>query len=327
MLEVLAQLMEDGDYEKCVRLAEQQLLKGGVTLTELAHINFIICRCRLALNDPYGAVPSGLLASKLAKDLSEWDLLGRVLVVLSTAYVGIRNYDQALHQLYSYFEYVAHYQKALRLEGAVWKQIGIAHQRRLEGEKAIEALTNARLWFSKNRIDHGAFTTTHDLINIYLQMHEQDRAVSLEPVADLLKYEQAVARKYSSEPYYQAIFLLDRAATYMHLGRLSRAAVCAQKAIDLRSRDPWIAFHAHMLLHQCTLRSGDPKQAMSYALAARVEALQAQHYELEYLATQAMADVVQHQNVEFVRELDMEYQKMGIDLGQYLPGTMLHRAN
>ncbi len=327
MLDVLLELMENGEYEKCLRQSEQQILKGGWTIAQLAQINMVICRCRVGLQDPYGAIPSGMLAAKLARDVADWDTFGRTLLSLGTAYAAVRQYDQALHTFYSYFEHIMKYNTARRLEGAIWKHIGVTHQRKLESDKALEALNRARVWFEKNGIDHSSFTTASDMINTYLQMHEKDPLTSLEPAADLLKFEKSIARKYPGDTYYKAAHLLDRAGYYLHQGRLGRAMVCAMQVTEARRDDFWLTFHSHMILHRCTKIVGDHKQALGYALAARVAALQGRHYELEFIASQAMAEVIRQQGESVVRELDEEYQAMGIDLGQYFSSSLLRRDN
>lgn len=318
-------LMEDGEFQTCMRLAEQQLTRGGLTLAELAKINLVICRSRLGLQDSYGAVPSGLLAVKLARDTAEWDVLGRALLNLGTAFVAIRQYDHALHHFYSYFEHLHQYQIAQRFEGAIWKHIGITHQRKLETDQAIDALQRARKWFEKQEIDLSTFTCMHDIINTLLQKHSADAATSLAPVEELLKAEFLLVRKYPDDTYYRATYLQDQAAHYLRAGRIPRAMVCAMKAMETRKGDHDLAFHCHMVLHRCCRLVGDAKQALGYALAARVQALQARHYEFEFLATQAMTEVIREQGAKVVHELEKEYQALGIDLSQYMPSSLLRR--
>ncbi|MDB4895810.1 MAG: hypothetical protein JWN15_2072 [Firmicutes bacterium] len=325
MVDYLLKLMEDGEFQTCMQLAEQQLHKGGLTLAELAKVNLAICRCRLGLHDTYGAIPSGLLAVKLARDTNEWDVLGRALLNLGTAFVGIRQYDHALHHFYSYFEHLHKYTTAHRFEGAIWKHIGITHQRKLETDQAIDALHRARKWFEKQAIDVSVFTCTHDIVNTVLQKHQADPETSLAPAEEMLKAEFALVRKYPDDTYYRATYLHDKAAHYLRADRIPRAMVCAMKAMEIRKGDHDLAFHCHMVLHRCCRLVGDAKQALGYALAARVQALQAHHYEFEFLASQAMAEVIREQGSRVVQELDAEYQAMGIDLSQYMPSSLLRR--
>ncbi|HEY3364501.1 MAG TPA: hypothetical protein VGK74_05570 [Symbiobacteriaceae bacterium] len=327
MVEYLIKLMEEGEFQKCLRLAEQQLMRGGMSLSEMSQLNMVICRCRLGLQDSYGAIPSGLLAVKLARDIGEWDILGRALLNVGTAYVGARQYDEALQHFYSYFEHLNRYATAHRFEGAVWKSIGTAHQRKLETKLAIDAFERARRWFSRRGVDHSTFTCTHDLINTYLQAAERDPDFQLQPVADLLKEQKAIARSNSDDTFYRGTYLLDQASFYLHQNRVGRAMVSAMKAMEVRKGDHQLVFHSHMVLHRCNLTLGDMKQALGYALAARVEALQGRHYELEFLAAQAMADVIRREGTEVLQQLDAEYQALGVDLGQYLSPSILGRLN
>lgn len=318
-------LMEEGEYQSCIRLAEAQLLQGGFTLPELAKVNLVVCRSRLGLHDAHGAIPPGLLAIKIARDIGDWDVLGRALLNVGTAFIGLRQYGQALHHLYSYFEHLHLYTTAGRFEGAVWRNIGVAHQRKLESRQAIDAFQRARAWFARHGMDHSLFTCTHDLIATYLQQAEQGAGDWLEPVKELLKSQRQIVRKYPEETYYRGIYLWDLAARYRQEGRYRRAMVGALKAMEVHKGDPELAFHCHMLLHECYKVMGDGKQALGYALAARVQAVQARHYELEFLASQAMAEVIREKGSRVVQELDDEYQAMGIDLRQYLSPSLLRR--
>lgn len=325
MLDVLIRLMEEGDFTKCLRLAEQLMLKGGWSLSQMATINLVICRCRLGIQDPYGAIAAGMLAVKLAKDTGEHDLLGRALLNLGTAYVGIRQYDQALQQFYSYLEFRSEYKEARRLEGAIWKHIGVTLQRKLESQKAIEALTRARDWFSDRGVDYSIFTCNHDLINTYLQMQETDSGNTLEPVMELLFQQRAIARRNQRETYYQGTYLLDLAASYLAQGRVARAMVAANQAMEVHPGERIHTFHCQLILHKCAVEKGNPRRALGHALAARVQAVEGRFYELEFLASQAMADVIKQQGPEMVREIDEEYLAKGVDLGQYLSPWVLRR--
>jgi len=327
LIDYLVQLMEAGEFEKALRLSEQILLRGGMTLSEMAKLNLVICRCRLGVNDAYGAVNSGLLAVKLARDTRDWDLLGRALLNVGTAYIGTRQYDLALQHFYGFMEHRAQYTTAARFEGAVWRSIGVAHQRKLETSLAIDALNRARQWFAKLGSDHSAFACMHDLIHTYVQLHRSDPAHSLDPVAKLLEEARLVVRKYPGDSYFRGYYLYDRAIYYLHSRKLGRALVCAMKAMETHKGDHLLNSNAHMILCECNRVMGDTKQALGYALAARVEAIHGRHYELEFIAAQTMAEIIRKQGTEAVRELDLEYQAMGIDLGQYLSPSLLRRAN
>lgn len=327
MVDYLFQLMEEGQFDKCLRLSEQTLLRGGMTLAEMAKLNLIICRCRLGLHDSYGAINSGLLAVKLARDLKEWDVLGRALLNVGTAYMGTRQYSQALQHFYGFLENVHMYSTARRFEGAIWRSIGVAHQRNLESDRAIDALNRGYKWFAKQGADHSAFSCIHDLIHTYLQLHETDPTFSLDPVSELLDQERRLARKYPTDAFFQGIYQYDRAAHYLRLRRYGRAMVCAMKALDICRTDFQLTSSAHMILYECSRDLGDTKQALGYALAARVEAIRGRHYDLEFVAAQAMADIIRKQGTEAIRELDLEYQAMGVDLSQYLSPALLRRVN
>lgn len=327
MVGYLTQLMEDGEFDKCLRLAEQMLLRGGMTLAEMAQVNFVICRCRVGLKDSYGAINSGLLAVKLARDAQEWDIVGRALLNVGTAYLATRQYPLALQHLYAFLENLHLYTTAHRFEGAIWRTIGVAHQRNLESAQAIDALEKAIKWFKKHDADHSAFSCTHDLVHTYLYLNESKQKLPLDPVPRLLDQEKQFVHKYPEDPSYQGIYQYDRAAYYLRLKRYGRAMVCAMKALDAAKGDHQLSSQSHMILYECFRDLGDAKQAMGYALAARVEAIQGRHYDLEFLAATAMTELIRRTGTEAIRELDVEYQAMGVDISKYVPATILRRYN
>lgn len=318
MLDTLIRLLEEGEFRRCLHLAEQLMVQGGWSPSEMALVHLVVCRCRMGLDDLPGAVAAGLLAVGAARAEGEYDLLGRALLYLGTAYVGMQKYDHALTQFYTYLQYRDRYREAGRLEGAIWKHIGVTHQRRLEPEKALAALAKARDWFHQRSIDHGSFTCTHDMLNIYYQMHEVDPSSSLEAVPGLLAFQRGIAKRHPTRPYYHGTYRLNLAAYHLRLGQYSRASTAARRAAAVFRGDRVHAFHCEMILHRCALATSDVRSALGHALNALEHAVAVRAPELERLANQSIADLVRQQGFEVVRRLDAEYLAMGIDLGQYL---------
>lgn len=325
MLDALIRMMEEGEFGRCLHVAEQMMQTGGCSLAELATINLVICRSRLGIQDPSGAVAAGALAVKLAMETGDFDLAGRALLNLGTAYVGIRQYGEAIEQFETFLELLPRLRTARRLEGAIWKHIGVAHQRNLDSQKALEALTRARDWFRQQGVDYAAFTCTHDLINTHLHLHDTEPFHGLEPVKFLLVEMKVIAKRHPEDGYYQGTYLLDLAATYLRDGRLDRATVTAHRAMAAHRGDPSHAFHCQLILHHCALEVGNARRALDYALAARSQASAARLYDLESLAAQAIGDLIRQQEPEVARQLDEEYLAIGVDLGKYLSPLILGR--
>jgi tetratricopeptide (TPR) repeat protein len=327
MVETLIRLMEEGEFERCLHLAEQLWVQGDRSLSDKAKINLVICRCRLGSRDPLGAIEPGILAVEFARDGGEYDLLGRALLNLGTAYVGVHQYDNALAQFEAYLSFRPQYKFAGRLEGAIWKHIGVTYQRMLESQKALEALERARGWFAQRSIDHSAFTCTHDMINTYFQMHETDPLTSLEPVRPLLTHQKVIARRNAEQPYYLGTYLLDLAAFSLHEGKIAQVEALARQASLVYRGDRIHLIHCEMLLHRAALEAGNARGAVGHALAAWIQAAEGRLTDLEFLACQAMADVLNQQRTETVRRLDQEYLAMGVDLGLCLsPGSLRRDA-
>lgn len=327
MIGYLLSLMEEGKFQQCLKATEQQLIRGGMDLAELATVNMVVCRCRVGLQDPVHAIPSGLLAAELAREIGEWDILGRALLSLGTALIAASQFDRALNHLYSYFEHLPHYRTAARFEGSIWRSIGIAHQRKLEFHRAISAFERARTWFSKRAVEHAVFTCAHDLINTYLQFYQDSGEPVLEQVPRLLKTEKEIANKYLSESYYRATYLQDLAAFFCDHGRYSRAFICALHALDLRQGDHEHNFHCQMVLHQCNRNQGAAKEALEHAVAARLEAIRGRQYELEMVAAQAISDTISEAGGQVAGWLDEDYQQDGVGIKHDLKTTALLGGN
>jgi len=302
MVDALARLMEEGRFTRCIDTADQMLRQGGWSPAQMAAIHLISCRCRLQLQDVQGAVEAGQAAVRLAQQEGQYDLLGRALLNLGTAHAALQQYDQALRCFFDYFTHMPHYQEARRLEGAVWKHLGVTYQRRLEPEKAAYALEEAQRWFAVRQIDHGAFTSRHDLINVYLYMSAADRS-KLVAVRRLLFRQQEIARRYPTEPYYTGTYLLDVSAWLLRSGRPVLAAVAASEALAVWPDDPVHAFHCHLVLHHCALARESPRLALGHVLAACSAAVAAADPQLERLATEILGDLVEREGVAILREL------------------------
>lgn len=317
MVEALARLMNEGQFRRCLAVADQMLEQGGWSRAELADIYLISCRCRLATQDPYGAVVSGSAAVRLARQEKAYDLLGRARLLLGTAYAGVGQYGRALTQFYAYFDDLPRYRESRRLEGAVWKHIGVAHQRRLESEKAVYAFNQARAWFTSSGIDYSAFTCNHDLINTYLQLAETDTESRVADVRALLEEQRSIVKRHPRDGFFAGTYLLDLASYFRHEGQVVRASVAASRALKLYQGDRVHNFHCHLLLHWCDLKRGNGRRALGHALAARAQALSGRRPDLERLASQAMAEVIDREGPEILRQLNQEYEA-GVNLGEHL---------
>lgn len=328
MVDQLIQLMEAGDYDGCLRAAEQVLLRGGLGMVQMAHVNLVIARCKLANNDAYGAIPAGIQATKMARDAKEWDLFGRALLSLGAAYVGANQFNEALDQFYTFLKHLADFDRSRRLEGAVWRQLGITYGRILESDKAIDSLERARRWFRRHENEHSHFICGSDLISVYLGRREREPGASIEPVRTILAEQKLMAKWNPHEPLYKIQYLYNQAEYYFYTSRVGRAMVAAMQSMDHAQKDHPHRFRCQMLLHRCSARLGKGKEALGYAVAARLESMKGRHYELELLAVQAITETIKREGQRVVEELAEEYREVGLELSQYLaPGIVRHHVN
>jgi tetratricopeptide (TPR) repeat protein len=323
MVEQLIQLMEAGDYDGCLRAAEQVLLSGGLGMVEMAKVNLVIARCKLAANDAFGAIPSGIQATKMSRDAKDWDLFGRSLLTLGAAYVGANHFSDALEQFYTFIKHLVDFDLSRRLEGAVWRHLGITYGRMLETEKAIDSLERARRWFARTENEHSHFICGSDLINVYLNRRQRDPEASLDPVRTILAEQRLLAKRMAHEPLYKFHYLYNHGEYYFYCGRIGRAIVSAMQSMDLAQNDHSHRFQCHMLLHRCALRQGNGKHALGYAVAARLEAMRGKFYEMELLAVQAITETIRSQGRLVVEELEKDYHEVGLELSEYLAPSLV----
>jgi len=325
MVDALARLLEEGRYARCLFAAEQVMEQGGLSPVEQAGIHLIMSRCRLLLQDAPAAVRSALAAVKLAEQEREFDLLGRALLTLGAGHAALQQHEQALNCFHRYFLHRAYYREAARLEGAAWKSLGITYQRLLQPQAALHALEAARAWFAGRRMEHGVFTTTHDLINVYLYLAREDAAWR-RPARRLLLGQRSIASRHPGEPYYLGTYLLDLAAWLIRGGYPGRAAVAAARALNVYRGDPAHACHCYLLLAQCELQFGEGRQALSFVLAALSEAVTAGLPELEHLAVDALNELVEREGVQILRHLDAAYQAT-VHFPEEMPSVPLLRRD
>lgn len=307
----LRELLKQEDWQKALKVAEQLLVRGGYSALELAEINYAVCRARAHSQELLGAIPAGLLAEKLAADQGNWDLFGRAALVVGVCYIRTRRCVEGRDHLLQYFHHFDKYSDAREIEGRVWQNLGMAyyHQGRLQ--EAIGLFQRARAFHGEHGDLELLYVTDRHLVMCYLD-------VDMDKVSQVLRELRAYRRKYPADQVLKLEYLWCRAIYALRTGAHGWAASFCLSGLMCQEKSAAGEFHLKMTLSEALAGLGSYKDALGYALSARITALQARHYDLEFLATEAMYNLMASHGGNLIHELDAEYLGVGLDISPYL---------
>lgn len=314
----LTQLLEQQDYSRCLDMAAELLRTNRFRpMNELAVIHHAVCRSKIGLSDFLGAMAPGEEAVQLARQADCHDLLGRALLDLGYVYANLRRYDRAITTLHQYFEYKPFYVSGLQYEGKVWYNLGWIYQKQEDWEKAKGAITRAQEFWVQADDAAQADACRRRLIALLLSAGELDQV----PV--LLEEGDAYIQAHSDDAQALGDYLYDAADYYYRLGDHGRSISLAVKALDAWKSSLQQQHHAHMLLYRNAMALGHYKDALGFALSARIAAIDCRSYDLEYESASAMIRLIQSHGPSLLEELEAEYQSYGLDVYQFVPEALL----
>ncbi len=317
----LEKLVDQEQWDKILQVTEQIVRRGGHTTVEYAHINYAVCRARAHRQELIHAIPAGELCRRLCQDTNQWDLLGRVLLVLGVAYGRSRSYSAALSALYDYFTYQSKYRAARHLLGHVWLNIGNVLYNSGGVAEARKAFQRAREEYQSLKNPEGHHTATQLLLECYLQ-------VELRAVPALLAEMRAYAANYPSQQNSRAGYYLARARYAYRVGAYKWAGSLCVAGLAEPNKSTLTEFDLSLLLSSCLAAAGDHKNALGYALSARLKAIHANTFDLEFVAIEAMYDLMSKHGASLLQALDREYLEQGLDMIPFVGGFSLpERSN
>lgn len=123
--------------------------------------------------------------------------------------------------------------------------------------------------------------------------------------------------------------MLDRAEYHLLGGNVAQAVKESLAALQAAGTDSMRCYHCYCLLMRCAHFQRHPKDALNFAISARIMALDAQRYDLAFQTLQAFEELRRDLgplSQEFMTELTQEYRAMNVDLSRYLPGDALNRS-
>jgi tetratricopeptide (TPR) repeat protein len=327
LIEYLWDLMNQGEYKRCLELAEVELLKVAEDLHSLARLNYVVFFCRMRLGDNLGALASGLLALKIAQTVGDAGLKARTLVNLGWAYLRMRKEEDALTHFYAYIDHLERTGAAADQELMAWKGIAETNMQLMRPDEAVKAFERVVL-ISERQGDALAMVRVKvEFLAVLLGGASSDPSSFLPKIKGLLRDLNKSLQPYKDDKFLCSKYYHQIGYFYLYSGRPVRAIVAAHKALRLKAPDARYEYTAHMILFRAYEALGLHKDAFGHALAGRMAAIHAKRFDLEYEAAEHMTELLQRHGPRVMAELDREYQGMGIDLGQFISPNLIHRRS
>jgi len=315
----LVRLLESGDYRRCLEQALPLLTGGSLEAAARARVLQVICRSRLGLTDYFGAVEAGEQAVALAAEVGESDLLGFALIDLAAALAKIRRRAEALAAYERFLSQLHSFVAARCMEGTVLHEMALVLQQLGQPKAALRRLAEAISWFIRYGDEESAHACRRSAAAVHMEQGHLDAA------RILLEQCDHYVQNHSANRELFVNHLLDWAALHFAAGRHQESAQVAFQALEHSVDNLEQQARAQLLLSSNALAMGQPKDALNFAMGARVSAIDGRFYQMEFEAADVIFRVLRSEGVDLLRELDAEYYQEGVDLYHYLSARVIDR--
>jgi hypothetical protein len=119
-----------------------------------------------------------------------------------------------------------------------------------------------------------------------------------------------------------ALAHLERGRYFLLVGDLAQAVREGIMALHFAGSDSLRCFDCYVLLLKCAQQQGNRAEAINFGLSARMMAVDAQRYDLGYIATEALTELVREMGdaaALVIARLEREYRKWNVDVWQFFP--------
>jgi len=283
------------------RLVPAIVLAAGVIAEEErpgAHLS--LCQVYMTLPEPNlpKAVFHGEQALTGAEVMGQWDLYAHAALALGTCFVRMGWAGDAVRVLQRYLGGSA---LLPLLEGEINLQLGQALQQLGDVAASRAALVHARDWFAARDLNH----------------------LAEEAAVQLLELESTVEPAEPDLPDPDDPFAGHRVRGEYFLLRNNPALAVREglAALGVAGQDPVRTFYSYSLLMRGARVRGHHKEAMGFAVSARVAALEAGRFDLAFQATQSFGEMYLSLGAEaaqILQELEQEYLTNGVDAAQVI---------
>lgn len=314
MLHQLSEMLSKQEYHRCVDVAHLLLSVGGHNSYEVAQIHLVLCRSYLALSDYTRAIEAGRSALDAAESTGDSGLIAGALAELGVAQAGGRRFTEAQESFDHYWEMGADPAS----QGRVLYTIAGIHRRLGEFSAAAAGYTRAMEWHVQANDEQTAQQCRHEAISAYLEAGQTDAVLPLLAGGDV--YVQG----HPEDTPTAVTHCLDWAAFLYLEGEYQKSIQVAFGALEVTG-DLTRQARAHLLLSQGAQALDKPVDALSFAMAARIAAIDAQRYDLEFEAADILFRLLRLHGADLLQELDREFLNQGVDLYQYISEDWYHR--
>lgn len=316
MVPTIKTLMEKGQYQEALQLALEALMARDNDLQTLVQINIAIARCRVELGDPLAAVPSAQLAAKVARDIHLYDETAEAEIWKGVAYGQCGRYDDAIAAFYTVLELGQELQRRTWWEYLSWWNLGCIYERTNRPVDQLWALKQAwnQSWVLESAAQRNSLRTM--LVNAYLTLGDFKNARN--ELEGLRKYLETN----SGDLIAQHFYLVDLSRLAFERKKYRFASHLALEGIERVKGQPLRQFIFYRRLYESCVRLGRFEDALGYALVARMAAIEARKYDVEYEAAEWVVNLIRDHGSQLVARLDAKYQLQGVNLGDFLGGQV-----
>lgn len=316
----LHRLLESGDYLACLAQGRALLAaQESLPAPERARVLSVLSRCQLALGDLRGTVASATEAALTAREQRLPDLEGAALLDLATALIELRRHEEALAALDRFRQGLPAYTASQCLEGAALQRTALVMDRTGKPAEAADWYQRALHWFRR----FGDEESAGDCLLGSLEAHLA--AANREEAGRCLAEVERHARAHLDHTAFTGQLALAR-ARYLRLAGQPQASVDeAFRALVLAEPLSPLQVEAQLHLSRMAEAMDRPVDALNFAFAARVSAIDARLYPLEFAASALLMRLLRRHGAEPLAELSAEMERQGVDLYQYLDAAEAER--
>lgn len=316
-VEELSRLFEAGDYTACIARGQALLTQRPLVARNRVRVLAILCRCHLALGNLVPAAALGEEAVDLAAKLQLGELAAESLLDLAVAQIGLRRNEQALALLERLGQALPAHPALGYLQGEAMQRTGEALAQLGRTDEAVDWYERARQWFLQQGDDVGASESHLALIEVCLAAGDREAAERWIADIDEERFDQ---------PVQMGRLLLARARLLEQAGRPDASADEAFRALMAMEELSPVQVEAQLHLSRMAALSGRAVEALSFAVAGRVSAIDGRYYALEFNASLLLIRLIERFGLAAVEELAAEMAGQGVDLYQYLSPEAVRRV-
>lgn len=310
-MSTLQKLLEAERFEECAAMAMQILQSDGHTTQEALECHYALLKCHLKARSTIAAAHSGEQALALACDARDFEMAGKILVGLRSAYCRLRMYRQQERADSKVLRMLMEFGGTLELEFQVRFGLATAALKLGEYQRALNQVGMARAVCGD---DPGAAEECRRLMRSAML-----RLGRLDEVQTLLAESYAYIDHHPDDRKAKFKYWFDLAEYTLAGGSPERAVLNVLQALDFTAAKTVPTVLCYLLLHRCAAARQEWADALAFALHARLAALDGERHDLSHQALLIMSDLLQEHGPVLLDGLGRHFASSGLDPFRFLP--------